>query len=126
MTDPSEIERDDEGNGTGNGTSGEGTGVDEGTYSDSKVNTAITVTDNSIFRGNELVVFLKDKDGNPISGVNVTFSLLNQNYVRTTDGEGKASLQINANIGNYAMNISYAGNDTYNPCKVSTNISVLR
>ena len=65
MTDPSEIERDDEGNGTGNGTSGEGTGVDEGTYSDSKVNTAITVTDNSIFRGNELVVFLKDKDGNP-------------------------------------------------------------
>ena len=126
MTDPSEIERDDEGNGTGNGTSGEGTGVDEGTYSDSKVNTAITVTDNSIFRGNELVVFLKDKDGNPISGVNVTFSLLNQNYVRTTDGEGKASLQINANIGNYAMNISYAGNDTFNPCKVSTNISVLR
>ena len=126
MTDPSEIERDDEGNGTDNGTSGGDSGIDNGTYSDTKVNTAITVADTSIFKGNELVVFLKDKDGNPISGVNVTFSLLNQNYVKTTDGEGKASLQINANVGNYAMNISFAGNDTYNPCKVSTNISVLR
>ena len=126
MTDPSEIERDDEGNGTDNGTSGGDSGIDNGTYSDTKVNTAITVADTSIFKGNELVVFLKDKDGNPISGVNVTFTLLNKNYVRNTDGEGKASLQINANVGNYAMNISFAGNDTYNPCKVSTNISVLR
>ena len=118
--------RDDEGNGTDNGTSGGDSGIDNGTYSDTKVNTAITVVDTSIFKGNELVVFLKDKDGNPISGANITFTLLNKNYVRTTDGEGKASLQINANIGNYAMNISYAGNDIYNPCKVSTKINVLR
>ena len=48
MTDPSEIERDDEGNGTDNGTSGGDSGIDNGTYSDSKVNTTITVTDVSI------------------------------------------------------------------------------
>ena len=126
MTDPSEIERNDTDNGTGNDTNGTDGEIDNGTYSDSKVNITITVTDASIIKGNALVVFLKDKDGNPISGANITFTLLNRNYVRTTDGEGKASLQINANIGNYAMNISYAGNDTFNPCKVSTKINVLR
>ncbi|MBR4397544.1 MAG: right-handed parallel beta-helix repeat-containing protein, partial [Methanobrevibacter sp.] len=126
MTDPSEIERNDTDNGTGNGTNGTGGEVDEGTYSDSKINTTITVVETSIPKGNALVIYLKDKDGNPISGENVTFVLLNNVYTRTTDGEGKASLQINANVGNYAMNISFAGNDDYNPCKVSTKISVLR
>ena len=126
MTDPSEIERNDTDNGTGNGTNGTGGEIDEGTYSDSKVNTTITVANASIIKGNDLVVCLKDKDGNPIIGEKVSFVLLNNVYTGTTDGEGKASLQINANIGNYAMNISFAGSDDYNPCKVSTNISVLR
>ena len=50
MTDPSEIERDDEGNGTDNGTSGGDSGIDNGTYSDTKINTSITVAEISIFK----------------------------------------------------------------------------
>ncbi|MBO5966652.1 MAG: right-handed parallel beta-helix repeat-containing protein, partial [Methanobrevibacter sp.] len=81
LTDPSEIERNDTDNGTENGTNGTGGDIDEGTYSDNKVNTTITVEGTSIIKGNELVVCLKDKNGNPISGMNVTFTLLNKNYV---------------------------------------------
>ena len=126
MTDPSEIERNDTDNGTDNGTGDAGGEIDEGTYSDSKINTTITVVETSIAKGNSIVVHLKDKDGNPICGENVTFTILSKNYRNTTDGEGKARLQLNADIGNYAMNISFAGNDDYNPCKVSTKISVSR
>lgn len=126
MTDPSEIERNDTDNGTNNDTNGTGGDIDEGTYSDSKINTTITVVETSIAKGNYIVVYLKDKDGNPICGENLTFTILNKNYRTTTDGEAKARLQLNADIGNYAMNISFAGNDDYNPCKVSTQISVLR
>ena len=134
MTDPSEIERDDANNGSDDnpgsgGGSGTGDGSDnndDGNYSDDKINTNITIVNTTVTRGNYLDIYLKDKDGNAISGAKVTFYLSNQKYERTTDGYGKASLQINANIGNYAMNITYAGNDTYNPSKSSNRINVIR
>ena len=126
MTDPSEIERNDTDNGTGNGTDDPGPSSGEGTYSPDKINATITVINSTVTKGNRIVVCLKDKDGNPIVGENVTFTLLNRNYIGATDGEGKASLQINADIGNYTMNISYAGNDDYNPCKISNRINVVR
>ncbi|MBQ2961357.1 right-handed parallel beta-helix repeat-containing protein [Methanobrevibacter sp.] len=125
MTDPSEIERNDTDNGTDNGTSGGDSGT-EGNYSDDKTNTGITIMDTTVVKGNYIDVFLKDKYGNPISGQKVIFTLQKKNYERITDSQGKASLQINANIGNYAMNISYAGNDDYNPSKISTKINVKR
>lgn len=129
MTDPSEIERNDTDNGTDNGTDTNGTdnGTDDnGTYSDDKIDTSITIVDSSVYKGSYYDVYLKDKDGNPISGAKVIFHIFDKKYIKTTDENGKARLQFNANVGNYAMNISFAGNDTYNPCKVSTNVSVVR
>ena len=135
MTDPSEIEREDISNGTeGNGTEGNGTnnGTDSngtegnGTFSEDKINTTISIVDIDVYKGSYFDVFLKDKDGNPISGENVIFHIFDKDYVKATDSEGKASLQFNANIGNYTMNISFAGNNEYNPSKISTNVNVIR
>ena len=131
MTDPSEIERNDTDNGTNgtepdtNGTDDNGTD-DNGTYSDDKIDTSITIVDGSVYKGTYYDVYLKDKDGNPISGAKVIFHIFDKDYIKTTDENGKASLRFNANVGNYAMNISYAGNDTFNPCKISANVSVIR
>ena len=127
MTDPSEIERND----TGNGTNGTGNGTDANgtsnvTYSDDKINATISIADTSIAKGSHFDVFLKDNDGNPISGEKIIFNMLDKDYINTTDSEGKARLQINADIGNYAMNVSFAGNEKYNPVNVSTDISVSR
>ncbi|MBO7517817.1 MAG: right-handed parallel beta-helix repeat-containing protein, partial [Methanobrevibacter sp.] len=131
MTDPSEIERNDTDNGTNgtepdtNGTDDNGTD-DNGTYSDDKIDTSITIVDGTVYKGTYYDVYLKDKDGNPISGAKVIFHIFDKDYIKTTDENGKASLRFNANVGNYAMNISYAGNDTFNPCKISANVSVIR
>ena len=134
MTDPSEIEREDD-PGTGGddpGTGGgdnPGTGGDDpgtGTYSDEKTNATLTVANISVAQGSYFDVFLRDNDGNPISGAKVIFQFYKSTYLKVTDGNGKASLRFNANVGNYTMNITYAGNDTFNPCNISTKVNVMR
>lgn len=131
ITDPSEIERNDTDNGT-NGTDPETNGTDDnatddnGTYSDDKIDTGISIVDGSVYKGSDYDVYLKDKDGNPISGAKVIFHIFDKDYVKTTDENGKASLRFNAKVGNYAMNIRYAGNDTFNPTNVSVNVNVIR
>ena len=125
LTDPSEIERDDGSNGN-NGDDGGDDATENGTYSDDKINATITVEDISVFKGSHFYVFLKDNDGNPISGAKVIFHVLSGVYVKTTNSQGRAGLQFNLNVGNYTMNVSYAGNDTYNPCKITTKVNVIR
>ena len=133
MTDPSEIERNDTANGTDanstNGTDNNGTGTNgtggNGTDSVDKINTTITVADTSIAKGSYLNVFLKDNNENPISDERIIVNILEKDYIITTGPDGKASLQLNADTGNYTMNISFAGNDKYNPSEVSAKISVL-
>ncbi len=131
ITDPSEIERNDTDNGT-NGTDPDTNGTDDnatddnGTYSDDKIDTGISIVGDSVYKGTYYDVYLKDKDGNPISGAKVIFHIFDKDYVKTTDENGKASLRFNAKVGNYAMNIRYAGNDTFNPTNVSVNVNVIR
>lgn len=131
ITDPSEIERNDTDNGT-NGTDPDTNGTDDnatddnGTYSDDKIDTGISIVGDSVYKGTYYDVYLKDKDGNPISGAKVIFHIFDKDYVKTTDENGKARLRFNAKVGNYAMNIRYSGNDTFNPTNVSVNVNVIR
>ena len=131
MTDPSEIERNDTSNGTDdetdtNGTDSNGTDDGNGTFSDDKINATITVVDIDVYQGNYFDIFLKDNDGNPISGAKVIFHFYKNNYTATTDSDGKARLLFTTYVGNYTMNITYAGNDTFNPCNITTKVNVLR
>lgn len=124
MTDPSEIERDDGGNGNGNDGTDDESG--DGTYSDDKINATINIVDINVYKGDYFDIFLKDIDGNPISNAKVIFRIKNKDYKKTTDLDGKARLQFNLNVGNYTMNIRYTGNDTYNPFNVTTKVNVIR
>lgn len=133
MTDPSEIERNDttnDTNGTTNTTNGTSTNGSEtnggGTYSDDKINTRISIVSSYVIKGNDFLVYLKDRIGNPIGGERVIFNILNKDYISTTDSEGRARLRLNLNIGNYEMNIGFAGNDNYNPCEISSKINIIR
>ncbi|WP_295621977.1 NosD domain-containing protein [uncultured Methanobrevibacter sp.] len=131
MTDPSEIDRNDTDNGTdGNGTDGNGTdgnGTDDnGTFSDDKINTTISIVDIDVYQGSYFDIFLKDDDGNPISGAKVIFHFYKNNYTAFTDSDGKTRLLFTTYVGNYTMNITYAGNDTYNPTNITTEVNVLR
>ncbi len=60
-----------------------------------------------------------DDEGNPVAGANVTFNINGVKYVRKTNDQGVASLNINLPAGNYTVTATYGG------CSVSNNIKVL-
>ncbi|MBQ6813731.1 MAG: right-handed parallel beta-helix repeat-containing protein [Methanobrevibacter sp.] len=141
MTDLSEIERNDTDNGSNtNGTEGTGNGTSEGNGTESgngtgdggdidptvpKLATAISILNTGIVQTEYLDVYLIDEKGNPVRDATVKFYFLGKEYTRTTDSEGKASLQLNASAGNYTMNISFTGNNNYSSSNISAEISLI-
>lgn len=73
----------------------------------------------------KLNVELSDSDMNPISNNNITININGVNYIKTTDLDGKASLNINLNPGKYLANIYFLGNDEYLKGNTSTGVEVL-
>lgn len=75
--------------------------------------------------GTRLNVDLSDSFDNPISNADLRINVNGQNYTRTTDEMGSASLAINLNPGKYLANIYFLGDDMYSPSSKSVNIKVL-
>ena len=75
--------------------------------------------------GERLSADLSDMDDNPLSKHNLTFNINNQNYTRTTDDNGKASIAINLIPGTYLANIYFLGNNKYLPSNKSVSVVVL-
>ena len=75
--------------------------------------------------GTRLNVALSDVNDNPLPNYNLTFNINNQDYTRTTDGNGKASLAINLIPDTYLANIYFLGNDKYASSNKSVNVTVL-
>ena len=75
--------------------------------------------------GSKLNVELSDSDMNPIYNNNVTININDVNYTKTTDLDGKTSLNLNLNPGKYLANIYFLGNDEYLKGNTSANVEVL-
>ena len=75
--------------------------------------------------GTRLSVELNDLNANPLPDCDLVFSINNQNYTRTTNDDGKASIAINLIPGKYLANIYFLGNDQYSLSNKSVNINVL-
>ena len=75
--------------------------------------------------GTRLNADLSDANDNPLPNHNLTFNINNQNYIRTTDGNGRASLAINLIPNTYLANIYFLGNNQYAPSNKSVNVTVL-
>ena len=97
-------------------------------YSKSK----LTIQSEANITGSDLVMFylqdtsygitLVDDDGNPIAGVNVTFTVNGVSYNVTTDNNGYAYLDINLRPGTYTIVTEYAQS---NPIvNISRNITI--
>ena len=56
--------------------------------------------------GSKFVVTLKDNDGNLLPNTEITFKVNGRTYKRTTDDQGKVSLNINLPKGQYAIETS--------------------
>ena len=75
--------------------------------------------------GTAFKVVLTDGDGSLLANQNVIFNINGNNYTRTTNDEGIASITINLNSGNYNITSFFAGTSSYEPSSTTNFVKVL-
>ena len=73
---------------------------------------------------NEFVSYLKDMNGNPIKNKPVTISLNGKSYNKTTDSNGKVSLDINLKPNTYKVSVKFLGDDVFNSAETNSLIKI--
>ena len=89
-----------------------------------KNSTSIEASSSSVVYGNDYSVTLKDKNGNVLSGKNLIFTFNGNNYTRTTDSNGVASIKINAAAGTYDISVLFEGDELYENSSSSSKVTV--
>ena len=97
---------------------------DDGSDETTKNSTTITSSSSKVVNGEDYSVTLKDKDGNPVSGKNLIFTFNGNNYTRTTDSNGVASLKISGKAGVYTIAVLFEGDELYENSSISTQVTV--
>ena len=87
--------------------------------------TKIVIDNSTIRRGKCFNAYLKDSSNKGLSNEKVIISFSNKNYTKTTDSNGKVSLKIDANPGNYSVKVSFAKTNSYYASSKSLNLHVL-
>ncbi|MBE6512237.1 MAG: hypothetical protein E7Z75_03660 [Methanobrevibacter olleyae] len=80
---------------------------------ESKGNTSISVSKTSIKRGTTLYIYLKDNNGNPISGKSLLLDIGGNKYNKTTDANGAVTLKFNSFLGKYTLKVNFNGDSEY-------------
>ena len=92
----------------------------------SKLKTQINCYSNFVHHGNMLYVFLVDEFGRGVSG-KVSISICGKTYVRKTDANGKASIQIKLDpLKKYAITVKFNENSYYKACYKNLRILVTK
>lgn len=79
----------------------------------SKENTTISVSKTSIQRGTVLYIYLKDSNGNPISGKTLSMDIGGNKYTKTTDNNGAVSLKFSSLLGKYTLKVTFNEDSDY-------------
>ena len=89
--------------------------------------TTLSVSNKTIYSGTNLVVTLKDKNGNLLKGKTVVLNIkgLNKVYTKTSDSNGQVKVAIGP-VGSYKAVFSFKGDDDYNASKLETTIKVVK
>ena len=93
-----------------------------------KASTQITAPGVTVVYSNagNLIVTLKDANGNEIADAKLTVTLNGKSTVLTTDADGQAKLAIPTNLvpKNYPVTVTYAGDDTHVKSTAATKVIV--
>ena len=94
--------------------------------SSSPVNTHIDIESNTTFDvvGDHFKIKLSDDKNKSVANRNVTFTIKNVTYAKTTDSKGIASLKINLADGKYKVITDFAGDSRYGSSSKTTTILV--
>ena len=94
--------------------------------SNSSSETNLILQNTSVYHGGSIKYVLTDADGNGISNATITITINGQNYNRTTDSNGIASMNINlASNKAYSIIAVYKGNDDYDESLANNTLNVL-
>lgn len=83
-----------------------------------KGSTSIIAPD-EVGKGYPYVITLKNSAGTALSKKKLVIKLANKTYTRYTNSNGQVSFNLNLKKGTYSIQITYAGEKTYNSSKVS-------
>lgn len=95
------------------------TGTDENSTT---IETQINTNNTKILRTTNFTISLTDINGTALSDQSVIFNIGNENYTKTTDEYGAASLKIDLASNSYDVNVYYLGDSTYSPCSANYTI----
>lgn len=89
-------------------------GEEDEEQADVRNSSSISVSSDSVVRGNSYAITLLDSNNAAASGKLVQFTLSGKTYNATTDSNGKASMPVSLAAGTYPLEIYFAGDDTLN------------
>ncbi|MBE6508098.1 MAG: hypothetical protein E7Z77_01660 [Methanobrevibacter sp.] len=95
-----------------------------------KQDTKLTFESNAtLTEGDSIKIKLTDANGTAIANQTVNVTVTDKNntcdyHSVVTDGDGVGKLKLDKDSGEYAVTISYGGNDKYNGCNASEKITV--
>mgnify|MGYP002624936643 CR=1 FL=1 len=78
------------------------------------------------YKSKSFTAQILDSNGSPISNLTILFTIKNHTYEKITDSNGKASLAINLNPGNYSIITQFKGNENYKSSKQTNSITIKR
>ena len=88
-----------------------------------KTPTKLTNSGNSVGKGTNYYVTLKDSDNKVLSDKTVTITYRGKTYKKVTNSKGQVSLKINSPIGyTYKLSYKYGGNKNYGPSSGSVSL----
>jgi hypothetical protein len=90
-----------------------------------KGSTKIKGSDDSVGKGFNYYITLKNSAGKALSNKKVTITLNGKTFTKTTNSKGQVSLVMNYKLGTYPIEVSYAGNKYYDSSKLSTKVKVV-
>ena len=70
------------------------------------------------------VVYLRDSDGNNLSGLEIKITINGVTYTRTSQN-GRASIALTLSSGNYTVKVEFAGTGEFKPQTVMSNVEIL-
>lgn len=95
-----------------------------------KIGTSINLNDQTLENGTSSTITgtLVDENGTGIADAEVTITINGETTTQTTDSNGQFSYQYtsdsNLDVGEYSMDVSYQGNDTYQESSKSITVTI--
>ena len=91
-----------------------------------KISTKFAITNRSVVKERNLIIQLLDKNNRAMKNQNVTVTIKNKKYAKTTNSYGRISMKISLDVGKYPVKISYNGNANYSASSKSFNMTVYK